>query len=102
LLGEDWQVEFKRLYSASQALALARQAPSHNENFHFPSGFDSECELLRSVEREHVELSRVKASVTVRQVKPRAAVLFVKSSCGDPVYFWRREIDPHVPRILEP
>jgi hypothetical protein len=99
-LGEDMQMEYHRLYTGTQAVALAEKA---GVRLHLPPGFDASVELLKSTAREHADVRRVQGTVPVRKAKLGVNALKTKSAQGGkPVHYWRCEFDADVPEVLMP
>ena len=99
-LGEDMQMEYHRLYTGTQAVALAEKA---GVRLRLPPGFDASVELLKSTAREHADVRRVQGTVPVRKAKLGVNALKTKSAQGGkPVHYWRCEFDADVPEVLMP
>ena len=91
ILGEDWHMEYYRLYTGTQAAALAAAA---GVRLHLPPGFDSSVELLRGTTREHIDLRRAQNVVPVRKAKMGVSTLRTRGTGGGSVsYFWRCELE---------
>lgn len=97
-VGEDWQMEYHRLYTGPQALAMT-EAPG--VRLRLPPGFDASVELFRSTVRDHVDMRRVEGTVSVRKVKLGVQALRVRNTDG-PAFYWRCEIDPQGPQVIMP
>ncbi|KAG7671295.1 hypothetical protein Ndes2526B_g02219 [Nannochloris sp. 'desiccata'] len=99
-LGEDMQMEYHRLYTGTQALALAEKA---GVQLRLPPGFDASVELFKGTAREHADMRRVAGTVSVRKGKLGVHALKTKSAQGGkPVRYWRCEFDAGVPEVLMP
>jgi len=99
-LGEDMIMEYHRLYTGPQALALAEKA---GVQLRLPPGFDASVELFKGTAREHADMRRVKGTVAVRKGKLGVNALKTKSAQGNkPVHYWRCEFDADIPEVLMP
>ena len=98
IVGEDWHMEYHRLYTGPQALALAKKA---GVRLRLPPGYDETVELYESSLREHVDIRRVEGTVAVRKVKLGVQALRTRSADG-PAFFWRCGFDPQGPQVIWP
>ena len=91
VMGECWQMEYHRLYTGPQALALAAAA---GVRLRLPPGFDATRELLRGVAREHADMRRLEGTAAVRRVRLGVNALRTRGAPGEaPAYYWRCQID---------